>query len=280
MHVGKCYDANVIWIYWDSELAVAPEVVRLSYASWKKLNPDYEVIYLNDKNIEGKLGFDFNAIFDMCNVRLTKANKADLLRVYLLTSFGGIWADATTFCLKSLSSWLPSIKRQTDFFMFRQEVVKSRPLEVWFIYAKKRSPVISEAFRLYLEHLIKNRKNTIYVSNSRKMMRKLGYEKTHPNRMYAKVVYDAERFGFMPYFTLSYLLNESMSMHLSSCEEKVFFKLPNFFCNNMDSMDVFLNSYVSKQTYKGEYQKSDLYLERKKYLTSVLIGKNLLHNFT
>ncbi|MDT0500972.1 capsular polysaccharide synthesis protein [Halomonas sp. PAR7] len=265
-------DTKIIWIYWDSDLANAPEVVRLSYVSWEKLNPDYKVVFLNDENIENKLGFDFNSIFHLCNIRLTKANKADLLRVYLLTQFGGVWADATTFCLKPLSSWLPHIKHQADFFMFRQEEVKSRPLEVWFIYAKKGSPLIAKAFGLYLNYLLKDREFAIYVSNSKKMMRKLGYEKTHPDKIYAQGVHNAEKYGFMPYFTLAYFLNESMDELFNDFEEKMFFNLPNNFCNNKESIDVFLNSVVAKQTYKGRYQEEKVYLERKAVLLLDILG--------
>lgn len=276
---STCYDKDsdekIIWFYWDSDIANAPEVVRLSYMSWEDLNPDYKVVFLNDENIEEELGFDFNSTFSLCNIRLTKANKADLLRLYLLTRFGGVWADATTFCLKPLSTWLPEIKCQVDFFMFRQEEVKSRPLEVWFIYGRKGSLVISKTFSLYLEYLLKDRKSAIYVSNSKKMMGKLGYEKTYPNKIYAKSVCDAEKYGFMPYFTLAYFLNENMRGLLSDFEREIFFNLPNCFCNNKDSIDVFLNSYVSKQTYKGEYQKSELYLERKKVFFDILSKINI-----
>lgn len=269
-------NTKIIWMYWNSGLDGAPEVVRLSHLSWKKLNPDYEVIFLSDDNIEEKLGFDFGSVFYLCNIRLTQANKSDLLRTYLLTKYGGVWADATSFCLKSLDTWLPGVKHKSGFFMFRQEEVKSRPFEVWFIYAKKGSPVIAKAFRLYLDYLIRDREFTIYVSNSKKMMRKLGFEKTYPDRIYAKSVYDAEKYGFMPYFTLAYFLNESMNVLLSCFEEEMFFRLPNSFCNNKDSIECFLSSYVAKQTYKDEYQESDVYLKRKEVLVTDVLENTAL----
>lgn len=272
----KNSDTKKIWIYWDSPIEDAPEVVKLSYLSWKELNPDYEVVLLNDENIKCKLGFDFNSIFDMCRIRLTKANKSDLLRTYLLSRFGGVWVDATTFCIRPLHIWLPSIKDKTDFFMFRQQEIKSRPFEVWFMYSKKGSPVIIKAFSLYLAFLLKERDFTIFVSNSKKMMRKLGFEKNHPHKIYAKSVYDAEKYGFMPYFTLAYFLNESVNSLLSNLEQDAFFELPNKFCNNQDSIDCYLDSYVAKLTYKDAYQESGLYLERKKFLLSrVLVNTQI-----
>lgn len=259
-----------IWMYWNSSLEESPEVVKLSYRSWKDLNPDYELVFLNDKLLMSKLGFDFNAVFDLCNIRLTLANKADLLRLYLLSKYGGVWVDATTFCIKPLEEWLPNIASENNFFAFRQSKVKSRPIEVWFMYADKGAPIIKNTLYLFLEYLTYERKVSIYVSNSKKKMRKLGVEKNHPCMIYAKEVYEAESFGFMPYFSLAYFLNESMNELLSDSEVKRFFDLPNFFANNDDEYDVFINSYVSKQTYKNEYQDSNTYIERKNLLCSFL----------
>lgn len=258
--------SNKIWIYWNSPLPEAPEIVRLSVQSWINFNPEYEVIVLNDEVLESKLGFDFNAIFEIFNIRLTLANKADLLRLYLLSRYGGIWADATTFCVKPLSIWLPGIASENEFFTFRQNKVRSRPIEVWFIYADQGSPIIKRTLDMFIDYLSRERINAIYVSNSKKKMRKLGIEKNHPYKLYSKVVYDAERFGFMPYFSLAYFFNESMYELLSEDENNKFFELSNNFSNNEDELSTFASSYVSKQTYKDEYQSSTQYSERKRLL--------------
>lgn len=255
-----------IWLYWNSALDEAPEVVRLSFKSWEQLNPEYKVVLLNDESVKSKLGFDFNAIFEICNIKLTLANKADLLRLYLLSRYGGVWVDATTFCIKPLEEWLPYISYKTDFFAFRQNKVKSRPIEVWFMYADKGSPIIRKTLNDFVDYLTYEREVSLYVSNSKKKMRKLGVEKNHPDKLYANIVYKAEKFGFMPYFSLAYFLNESMHDLMSEGEIKKFFDFPNHFANNEDDFDVFENSYVSKQTYKGEYQSSNIFMERKKLL--------------
>lgn len=255
-----------IWMYWNSPLDQAPEVVKLSFKSWKKLNPHYEVVLLNDYSIKRKLGFDFNAIFEVCNIRLTMANKADLLRLYLLSRYGGVWVDATTFCVQPLEEWLPCISNETDFFAFRQHKVKSRPIEVWFMYADKGSPIIRKALNDFVSYLTCDRRVSLYVSNSKKKMRQLGIEKNHPYLLFANIVHEAEKFGFMPYFSLAYFLNESIHELLNEAQLKKFFELPNHFANNEDDFYVFKSSYVSKQTYKGEYQNSDTFIKRKELL--------------
>lgn len=266
----KKYNTKVIWMYWNSALEASPEVVNLSYKSWEIFNPEYEVILLNDHLLEEKLGFDFNAVFELCNIRLTLANKADLLRLYLLSQYGGVWVDATSFCIKPLDEWLPDVARKSGFFAFRQDRVKSRPIEVWFMYAEKGSLIVQDTLSLFIDHLTYGREVSVFVSNSKKKMRKLGIEKNYPCKLYAETVYDAELFGFMPYFSLSYFLNESMNKLLSDAEMEQFFCLPNFFANNNDAFEVFANSYVSKQTYKGDYQNDNVYMKRRSLLLSML----------
>lgn len=261
---------KTIWMYWNTPLADAPEVVRLGYKSWVLLNPEYKVVLLNDQTLVEQLGFYFNAVFDISKIRLTLANKADLLRTYLLSQYGGVWVDATSFCLTPLDTWLPDISRQNDFFAFRQEEVKSRPIEVWFMYAQKGSPTIKNTLRLFINHIVYTRKRAIYASNSKKKMRQLGIEKNHPEKLYIDTIYEAEKYGFMPYFSLSYCLNESMRELLSDKAVEQFFNLPNFFSNNHDDAEDFLASYVSKQTYKGDYQNSAVYKYRKEVLLSIL----------
>lgn len=257
---------KVIWMYWNSSLDEAPEVVKLSYESWKRFNTSYEVVLLNDQLLESKLGFDFNAVFELCNIRLSLANKADLLRLYLLSKYGGVWADATSFCIQPLDNWLPSIARENSFFAFRQNKVKSRPIEVWFLYSDKGSPIINKTLNLFVDYLLHERETSIYVSNSKKEMLKLGIKKNYPYMIYAETVYEAENYGFMPYFSLAYFFNQSMKELTNYMEIKKFFDLPNLFANNNDGVEVFINSYVSKQTYKEDYQNSKVYMERKKLL--------------
>ncbi len=261
---------KIIWMYWNTPISSAPDVVRMSVESWTKLNPDYEVRLLNDENITEELGFDFNAVFQLCLVKLTLAMKADILRLYLLSRFGGIWADTTTFCLQPLSHWLPTYTSQHGFYTFRHKTVPSRPLEAWFIAARRGSNITSNTLMLFVEHLFKPRSKAIFVSNRRKMLEKLGYKKNHPNMLYASVVTQAEKFGFMPYFSVGYFFNESLRKYLSSDEIEQFLALPNNHAINDSDYTQFVGSVVSKQTYKDSYQQSSLYQKRRQYLVDVL----------
>lgn len=255
-----------IWLYWNSPLEEAPEVVRVSVESWIKLNPDYNVTLLNDDNLNDVLGFDFNAIFKIATVNLGFAMKADILRLYLLATQGGVWADTTTFCLKPLSSWLDNEIKKAQFFAFRHNSNKTRPIEAWFLASPSSSPIIRKTLALFLSHLFKPRVNSLMLSNR---IKSLGLSDRDNERFYADVVFKAEKVGFMPYFSVGYFFNEAFKQSETIDAWARFNSTSNNHVVNNDELEKFELSYVSKQTYKGDYQNSDIFKGRVNHMNSL-----------
>ncbi|WP_417884169.1 capsular polysaccharide synthesis protein [Vibrio rumoiensis] len=79
--------------------------------------------------------------------------KSDLLRLYLLSQYGGIWADATTFCLNPLSNWLDDNAKHCNIFLFKHEDNNTRPIEVWFIASPKASAIICKTLQSLCLHI-------------------------------------------------------------------------------------------------------------------------------
>jgi hypothetical protein len=65
---------------------------------------------------------------------------SDVIRLELLARFGGVWADATTYCLAALDGWLEPAAPQ-GFFAFDRPG-PDRMLSSWFLAAQPASPVI------------------------------------------------------------------------------------------------------------------------------------------
>jgi len=103
-------------MFWHSGLEGAPRVVHLAKLSWEKLNPDYEVRFLDHQSLEHYV--DLGALIPDWQ-RLPIQKQANLLRLELLRIHGGVWADATLVCLQPLQSWLPRIL-DSGFFAFRK----------------------------------------------------------------------------------------------------------------------------------------------------------------
>lgn len=103
---------RVIWIYWDSGEEAAPPLVRRCIRSWREANPGWEVRMLDAGN--------WSAWADLPDLpaSVSPAHFADVLRTRLLARHGGVWADATAFCTRPLSDWLPMLAGQSGFFAF------------------------------------------------------------------------------------------------------------------------------------------------------------------
>ncbi|MFT6926339.1 MAG: hypothetical protein ACJAZP_001949 [Psychromonas sp.] len=256
-----------LWLYWNSSLETAPEVVHFSIASWKKSNPDYDVILLNDNNLNEILGFDFNAVFKLATVNLGFAMKADILRLYLLSLYGGVWADTTTFCLQPLSSWLNNETKQIGFFTFRHKENKTRPIEAWFIAANKGSIITKYNLKLFIEYLFKPRKDSLMLSNR---IKKIGRRDQESVRFFSDLVAQAEKKGFMPYFSVGYFFNEALNQPDTIKIWQELINRSNKRVVDNEPIIQFKDAYVSKQTYKKDYQESQIFKERIAYMKSLL----------
>ena len=259
-----------IWLYWNAPLTSAPEIIKESLNSWTKMNPGYEVTYLTDENINKELGFDFNAAFQLASVNLGLALKADILRLYLLAAHGGIWADTTTLCLKPLDTWLLADLEELNFYAFRHKSNKTRPIEVWFLAAEPGSWIIKNTLSLFIKHVFLSRDCSLYLSNN---LKKLGLSHSDSELFYSSVVNKAERFNFMPYFSLAYFFNTSLNLNGVT---NSFFKLQNTSNNSSVISDGYKKmtlSNVAKQTYKKDY------MESKQYRKTIEFVKNRLTQF-
>ncbi|WIX32887.1 capsular polysaccharide synthesis protein [Salinicola sp. JS01] len=264
---GAC--SKIIWMYWHAPLEQAPEVVQLSVRSWQVMNPDYEVRLLSDDTLEAHLGFDFMAAFELCRVRLKVATKADVLRLYLLSRFGGVWADATLFCLKPLETWMPLLIGEFGFYTFRREAVVTRPIEVWFIAAQRGDPIIQHVFDLLVTHLFRERPRALYVSNSRKCLQKVGIDGRSSAPIGVQIIRDAERHGFVPYFATGYCFNDALETRWSETCKARFFAADNRYADR-ESHGEMGNFVVSKESYKKAHQSTATYQRRKIWLERTL----------
>lgn len=122
-----------IWFLWLQGLDNAPLVVKKCYESWIKHNPDWELILLDEQSI----GEYIPAFTD----GVTKQALSDILRINLLAKHGGIWVDATCFCMKPLDDWLYD-NMQSGFFAF-DKPGPDRMLSSWFIACNKYNYIAS-----------------------------------------------------------------------------------------------------------------------------------------
>lgn len=160
---------KIIWQYWGQGIGGnLPEMVRLSFASIDKYKGDYQVIRLDDKNLDDYLELPDFIWEKRKNPEFKHAFFADLLRLTLLNAYGGIWADATILLTAPIKD---DIKSQ-DFFMFQRSSTATNK-QYWqtfnsdyfswqenhhinvlnsFIVAKKENAIIHHCLNLLLNY--------------------------------------------------------------------------------------------------------------------------------
>ena len=82
-----------IFFYWDS-LEIPDEVLN-NVNNYKKHNPDFNVIILNDEDIN-KYKNEFPETIQLFHLATIAALKSDIIRLIFLYKEGGIWIDSNT----------------------------------------------------------------------------------------------------------------------------------------------------------------------------------------
>lgn len=154
---------KIIWSYWDTGLENSGYLVNKSYLSWKKYHPDYEIIFLNDNNINKYI--DIESYYKNINFKQfnesKKPKKADLIRCILLTEYGGIWIDSSLLLTESLDWLLKSkevLRNNKNIICFYQEGFTKNEnipvIENWFIAVSRNNKFMylwKEEFYKYLK---------------------------------------------------------------------------------------------------------------------------------
>ncbi|RUV06877.1 hypothetical protein EOA60_15505 [Mesorhizobium sp. M1A.F.Ca.IN.020.06.1.1] len=132
---------RIVWILWLQGLETAPAIVRASVNSWERVNPDWTIQILSRKSLGDFLPEvdDPKSILSMSH---PDATYSDIIRIELLSRYGGVWVDATCFCLQPLSRWLDGVTSE-NFFAFERPT-PTRMLSSWFLAASQSSYIIHE----------------------------------------------------------------------------------------------------------------------------------------
>lgn len=147
--------SNKVWICWFQGVEKAPEIVKKCVSSIKNNLPSKEVIIITDRNIDKYVSFP-DYIKKKYNAGLiTKTHMTDLLRLELLTKYGGTWIDATVLCTQSEEN-IPSYFFDSDLFFFQclkpGRDAHSNYMSSWYINAKSHNKILEATKCLCYEY--------------------------------------------------------------------------------------------------------------------------------
>ncbi|RDJ93388.1 DUF2847 family protein, partial [Lacticaseibacillus rhamnosus] len=112
-----------IWFLWLQGLDEAPPVVRMCYESWRQQNPGWELIFLTAENVGDWV--DFQPSSPRLS-HLSRNHLSDLIRIALLSKYGGVWVDSTCLCVQDLDRWLEKAQGMPAINFHLLDLIKHR----------------------------------------------------------------------------------------------------------------------------------------------------------
>ncbi len=263
---------KIIWMFWHSGLEGAPDIVHRSLTTWRHFNPDHEVRFLTLADAEMALGVDLEALFAKLTVDLGWAGKSDLIRLMLLAKFGGVWADATTFCLRPLSDWLHDEIRTNGFFCFRwADKASDREMVSWFLASIPGHPLTVQTLLGCGMLLFRKRTRIVEIAKGVEFHETLNI-KAGERRGVEALNLCEELICKTTYFWMFYVFKSVLDDH--PIEHDFLRSRSNVYVQKKNALDAFVSAYVSKQTYKPIAQEM-----QKKRIALLFDGSSVRQDF-
>lgn len=133
-------------MYWHQGIENAPLIIQKCVESVKKYHPDYEIKVLSFDTVKDYVNIPQKYYDLFGQKRIPIAIFSDILRLYLLTTYGGTWIDSTLY----FTDRIPEDILKSDFCVMQKDPITDAfgdKMSCYFIHAKKGSLFI---------HLIRN----------------------------------------------------------------------------------------------------------------------------
>ena len=156
---------KLIWLWWEQGWSKAPYICSYTVESFTKMNPDYKIHLLDRDNINNFIDTEYNWLFNCQGA----AFRADIIRLLLLQKYGGVYADAATFCCTNISSFIDEIEFNQfwgfDIKSFNKKEDK-RSLASWFYISIPNTYIINKFTDTFLENAKKksNKSRILFTS--------------------------------------------------------------------------------------------------------------------
>jgi mannosyltransferase OCH1-like enzyme len=93
---------KIIWTAWFQGESNAPSSIRYALDSIKRHAQEYRVIVITNENLKQYVDVPDNIEIAVQQKKISLAHYADWIRLKLLSEYGGVWLDATSYMVKPL----------------------------------------------------------------------------------------------------------------------------------------------------------------------------------
>jgi len=146
-----------IWLYWPAPKDKTPAIIQLCIQLIYKFNPNYNIHLITNQNYKEFIKDEnINKIIES---KITYNYKSDLIKLYILYNYGGIFIEPTILSLDSFD-WVNDklIKENKQILLYKNNNYtknENKPIyENWFIAAYKNNKNIKLILDNYLQYLV------------------------------------------------------------------------------------------------------------------------------
>lgn len=107
---GNVGTQKIIWVYWAQGINEAPILVKKCVDILRTKIQNYDVIVIDNNNIKEYVDIPAYIYAKVKNKKITLTHFSDILRVNLISKYGGIWIDSTVFISDEFNNLIQSEK--------------------------------------------------------------------------------------------------------------------------------------------------------------------------
>ena len=141
-----------IWMYWHAGKAHMPVECKMCHDTYRKQNPQWTITVVSEETLPRYM--DPGLARNITQSRMRKSLQADLIRIYLLARYGGVWADLTTICTRPLDNWIQS-QTQAQLLLFTYDTPCS--ISSWWLACPKASKMAWMVYTHFLRDIVQNK---------------------------------------------------------------------------------------------------------------------------
>ena len=109
--------SNIIWSIWWQGEENAPEIVKISFASVRRHCGEHDFKVITKENYRDYVQLPEHIIKKLDSGMITLTHLSDILRLYILSRYGGMWIDATIF----VNNDIPAEIFESNYYVIRHE---------------------------------------------------------------------------------------------------------------------------------------------------------------
>lgn len=128
---------KIFWWCWLQGEQAAPPICKVCLKALRKYYPDYQINIITNDNMMNYVEFPKHVSDKYRAGRMSRTHFSDMLRLELLLRYGGVWIDATVFCVGREEHYLDE-----PLLMFKSNKISFGTMSSWFIVSCKDHPIL------------------------------------------------------------------------------------------------------------------------------------------